>query len=120
MIQMQENQLLYGFHKVTDKNATYLHVGDSPTNVINETLTVNYNKSRFIKSRLSILGTNIDVESGYRDCVYINGNYIGRICESNEVVSNGLHSCTYPLKKEMVNNGDNIISITGGTVNGCM
>ncbi len=114
---LQENEVLYNLTVFRDSDSTEYNIGGSSQNV---TLALNgLNKSRFIKSRLSILARNVDVEGGYQDCIFLNGHYLGRVCESNTVGSNGWHSCPYVVYKEWVNDGSNTVQITSGNLTDC-
>jgi len=119
-----ENKKLYGVKIISDINDTQFHVGDSGPVNVNETLSVIINKSSFVKSRLTILGREVDTESDYRSCVFINGNYLGRMCESNDDQifgsdNQGWHTCSYAIKPEWLNELDQEISITGANKQDC-
>jgi len=118
--QLMENEIFYGLPKISAINVTPMHVGDSGPVTVNETLNLNINTDRFLKARLSFLGTNIDIEDdNYQNCVFINGHYLGRTCESNNVDSNGWHTCIYPIKKDWLIDGDNEVAITGADITDC-
>ncbi len=115
-----EKEALHGLNETFYVNSTQLHLGDSGQGVsVTQKLNFSINKAKFVKSRLSIFGKGISVNSGYYDCVYLNGKYIGRLCDS----SAGWHTCSFPLKSEWFsdtgNNVTNNITITGGTTSGC-
>ncbi len=112
-----EKEALYGLNELFYINSTQLHVGDTGQGVsVMQKLNLSVNKSKFVKSRLSIFGRGIAVNSGYQDCVYLNQKYIGRMCDS----SADWHTCSFPLKAELFSdNGNNNITITGGTTAGC-
>jgi hypothetical protein len=111
-----EKVALNGLNEKFYINSTQLHVGDSGQVVsVTQKLNFSIDKSKFAKSRLSIFGKGIAVNSGYYDCVYLNQKYIGRMCDS----SAGWHTCSFPLKAEWFSDTNNNITITGGTTSGC-
>jgi len=116
-----ENEFLYNLHNVSDINSTPMHVGDTGDVVaVNETLTVDIDSDKFIKSRLTFLSNTIHLdEANYRSCIFFNGMYIGRVCQSNEIGGSGWHTCTYPIKKDWLIDGDNELSVTAGNTTGC-
>jgi len=97
---IKENEALYEFNETFDIDKTQYHVGDSGPVSVKETLNVEIDKSKFLKSRLTIFGKNVDTQSGYRSCVFFNGNYLGRMCIARQTDSGGWHTCSYPLKPE--------------------
>ncbi|MBI4452528.1 hypothetical protein HY637_03800 [Candidatus Woesearchaeota archaeon] len=113
---LTENEVLYGLSQKTAINTTQFQVGDS---VVSASIRFNIsaNSSKFVKSRLTLLGRDVATEDGYYDCIYFNGNYIGRMCEPHG--DPGWHTCSYALKPEwFVGNASNV-TITGGTTEGC-
>lgn len=118
-VQLTEFEKLWAASKTSAVNTTPIHVGDTGPVAVNITFTMSVNISNFIKGRIIILGTNTDVADGYQDCVFLNNNYLGRICESDGSSETSWHTCTYPVKSEWIIDGDNDITITGGNVNGC-
>jgi len=117
---LMENQQLYGLSRTSVTNTTQYHVGDTGPVSVTETFDIpNIDKEKFVKARLSVFARNVDVSYGYKDCIYFNNNYIGMICDSNEVGVYGWHTCLYEIEQEIINNGSNTVKITGGTINGC-
>lgn len=115
---LQEKDVLYNLTVRSDKDDTEYSLSSNSRTV---TLTINgLNKSRFIKSRFSLMARNVDVESGYQDCVFLNGNYLGRVCESNSGGVNGWHSCSYVVEKDWLQEGDNSVLVTAGGSGGCL
>lgn len=111
-----EKEALHGLNENFYANSTQVHLGDSGQGVsIVQKLNFSIDKSKFVKSRLSIFGKGIAVNSGYHDCVYLNQKYIGRLCDS----SAGWHTCSFPLKAEWFSDSGNNFTITGGTKSGC-
>lgn len=99
---LTENEVLYGLSQKSSINTTGFHVGDTGSGVsASIAFNLSVNRSNFVKSRLSILGKNVDTENGYFDCVYLNGNYLGRMCEPHN--DPGWHTCSYPIKSEWLN-----------------
>ncbi|MBM3200640.1 hypothetical protein FJZ53_06900, partial [Candidatus Woesearchaeota archaeon] len=114
---LMENQALYNLTRVSAVNTSYFQLGDGGAGVsVNETLEVDIDRSKFVKGRLTIFVKKVDTDDGHMDCVYLNDNYLGRACISNEVNSYGWQTCSYPLKPEWVNDGNNTVKITAGTV----
>lgn len=118
-VQLTEFESLWGLKKISALNTTPIHVGDTGPVAVNVTFNMGLNTSNFVKGRIIVLGTNTDVASGYQDCVFLNGNYMGRICESDSASLDSWHTCMYPFKKEWINAGQNIITITGANTLGC-
>jgi len=115
---LTENEALYGLNHLSAINTTQFHVGDSGSGTsVTIKFNISANKSKFIKSRLTIFGKNVNTDSGYMDCVYFNGNYAGRMCEPKQ--SPGWHTCSYPLKPEWFVENVSNVTITGGTTSGC-
>ena len=114
---LTEKETLYGLNQSAFTNSTKYRVGDSPNPVsVKESLPITVNKTKFVKSRLTILGRSVNVDSGYQQCVYLNNDYIGRMCDSIA----DWHTCSFPLKREWFSNSStNNVTITGGTKNGC-
>ncbi len=114
---LTEQQTLYGLNQTSFKNTTQRTVGDPPNPVsVKETLPIAVDKTKFIKSRLTILGRSVNVDNGYLQCVYLNNKYIGRMCDS----ISDWHTCSFPLKPDWFSNSStNNITITGGTTSGC-
>ena len=112
-----EKQKLYGLNQSIFINTTQNSVGDPPNPTsVTKKLPVTVNKSKLAKARLEILGENIEVDSGYEDCIYFNNRYIGRMCDS----ASGWHTCSFPLKPEWFSDtNNNNVTITGGTTSGC-
>ena len=114
-----EKEALYGSSEKFVINQTQFHVGDSGFGVsVTQNFFLTANKSKFLKSRLSIFGTGEDTDSGFKDCIFFNGKYMGRMCEPKD--SPGWHTCYYPLKPEWyTNKTTNNVTITGGNTLGC-
>lgn len=113
---LTENEALYGLNEKSAINTTQFLVGDSTLSV-NLKFNISSNASKFIKSRLTIFGRDVATEDGYYDCIYFNGNYIGRMCEPHG--DPGWHTCSYPLKQEWFIGNVSNVTITGGTTSGC-
>ncbi|MBI2647564.1 hypothetical protein HYW99_03735, partial [Candidatus Woesearchaeota archaeon] len=115
-----ENEMLYGTNESSFTNTTQFRVRNTATDVsVTEKFEMNVDKSRFIKSRLTILGKGVDTEDNYKDCVYFNRKYLGRMCESSES-DLGWHTCSFPIKADMFSdNGKNNVTITGGDTAAC-
>ena len=94
---LTEEEKLYGSTMKSAYNNTEYHVGDSGPVSVTETLSLAVNKSKFIKSRLTVLGKGVDSGDGYKDCIFFNNYYVGRMCESGD---SGWHTCSYTLKEE--------------------
>ncbi|MBI4181579.1 MAG: hypothetical protein HY520_01270 [Candidatus Aenigmarchaeota archaeon] len=118
-IQLLEQRALWGMVEHGARNTSALHVGDTGAVAVNVTFDMGLNLSRFVKGRIVVLGTNTNVDDGYQDCVLLNNQYLGRICESDGLSQDSWHTCLYPLKQEWVRNGQNVITITGGNTAGC-
>ncbi len=115
---LTEQSSLYGLNQSYAVNSTQLSVGDSPSPLlVSENLSMQIDTNKFIKSRLTIFGRNVDSSSGYRDCIYFNKQYIGRMCDDGIA---DWHTCLFPLKSQWFNaSGANNVTITGGTTSGC-
>ena len=99
---LTENEALYGTIQKFSANTTRFHVGDSGSGVsASILLNASLNKSKIVKSRLTIFGDGLAVEDGYYSCVYFNGKYIGRMCEPHS--DPGLHTCSFPIKSDWLN-----------------
>jgi len=114
---LTEQQTLYGLDQTYLVNTTQFTVGDAPNPVsIKEIFPIAVNKTKLIKSKLTIFGRSVNVNGGYYQCVYLNNNYIGRMCDSIA----DWHTCSFPLKPDWFSNSStNNITITGGTTSGC-
>lgn len=120
-----EKQSLHDAVEKFSVNATPIHVGGTTYNIsANESFNLSFDKNKFIKSRLTFLGNSSSdtTASGNQYCVFFNGRYIGRMCEiDDDEPSLGLHTCSYPLKKEWFNSANdmNNVTLTGGGSSGC-
>lgn len=97
---LTDNMLLYGSILKSDENKTQFHLGDSGAVSITEAMDAELNRSSFIKAELSIFGKDIATDAGYRDCVFFNNRYLGRVCTTSSDGSTGWHTCNYALKPE--------------------
>ncbi len=97
---LTEKRALYGSEMKVQSDSTARHLGDTGPVSAEISFNLDVNKSAFVKSRLTLFGRGVDVEDGYRDCVFLNGHYLGRMCESNDDDSTGWHTCSYPIKEE--------------------
>jgi len=95
-----ENKVLYGTTIQSDKNKTEVHIGDSGNVAETKTFDHAINKSKFIKGRITVFGEGLDTDEGYKNCVFLNDNYLGRMCMPTESSGSGLHTCIFPIKKE--------------------
>ncbi|MFH1331787.1 MAG: hypothetical protein ABIH63_00700 [archaeon] len=116
---LMEKDQLHDLNRYETVNPTLYHVGDDGPVAVTENFDLEIDQEKLVKVRLTIFARNVDVSYGYRDCIYFNNNYIGQICDSNEVGVYGWHTCLYDLKQDIINNGTNSVKITGGNVNGC-
>ncbi len=115
---LTENEILYGLSQKSSSNTSIFHVGDTGQGVsVKIKFNTTADKPKFVKSRLTILGDNLDTESGYYDCIYFNDIFIGRMCEPHH--DPGWHTCSYPLKSEWFTNKPANVTVTGGTTSGC-
>ena len=108
-----EQERLHGLNQVTNISRRQFHLGSGQI-IAKQALNVTFDKNKFIKSRLSIMGRNVD-SNNRKDCILFNKAYIGKMCKES---SN--HTCSYPLRKEWFSDGNsNNVTITGGTNNDC-
>jgi hypothetical protein len=116
---LQEKETLYNMSLKEDIERSEYTMSSSS---ISREITLNpgsINKSRFIKSRLSIMARSEDTDNGYQQCVFINGNYLGRVCVSSEG-SSGWHTCSYVVDKDWLIGGGNELQLTSGSQNDCL
>jgi hypothetical protein len=102
---LSENEATHQLDLKTDIDRTQYHVGDSGPVSVTETLNAEADPSKFVKGRLTVFGKGLDTDGGYRNCIFFNDNYLGRMCISNDDGSSGWHTCTFPLKPEWFLNG---------------
>ena len=95
-----ENKMLHGSNQKTAEDQTEYHVGDSGPVSVTENLDLTVNHSAFVKAQLNVFARSIDTENNYKDCVFFNDHYLGRLCESNDDGSTGWHTCSYPILEE--------------------
>src|SRR3989338_532656 len=99
---LTENEALYGTTQKFSINTTPFHVGDTGSGVsVDIKFNLSANVSRFVKSRLTIFGKEVNTEDGYYSCIYFNDRYVGRMCEPHH--DPGWHTCSYPVKPEWLN-----------------
>ena len=111
---LNEKKSLYGLNELSTINRSVISLGSGSHISSSVNLSLQIDPNKFIKSRLSIMGTS--VTSAKKDCIFVNKKFVGKMCDS---VPNW-HSCFYPLKPEWLNaTGSNNITITGGDDNGC-
>lgn len=118
---LTEKETLYGFKEIFANEPTEYKLGVNNFNA----LTVYFNKTinplNLIKARVSVFGNKVESDKGFQDCVYFNGHYLGRVCETN-FAKLDYHSCYYSLKPEWFNLDNfnkNNITVTGGTKTSC-
>ncbi len=116
---LMEKETTYGLSRTETVNTTQYHLGDDGSVSVTETFNLEVDKEKLVKSRITIFGKDVDVSYGYKDCVYLNNQYLGQICDSNEVGVYGWHTCIYDIEQNRISNGTNTVKITGGNVNGC-
>ncbi len=116
---LQEKETLYNLTLLEDIDRNvYSMSGGTVSRTVTLTLDT-LNNSRFVKSRLSVLVDGDDTDDGYQQCVFINGNYLGRACRSSEG-SDDWHTCSYAVDKDWVDSGSNSIQLTKGNTGGCL
>ncbi len=120
-VQLTENEALHGLRKVRDIDTDTHHVGDLGPVSKSIELELDLEPSRFVKGKLSILATNTDVVDGYKDCIFLNDHYLGRVCKSDGTGQDQMswHTCLYPLRTEWLKDGKNNVTVTGATTESC-
>jgi len=118
---IMENQVLYGANRsIFINRSSYDIGGGTRQRSVNVTFNVMFNQTAFVKARLSILGKNLDPnDKSYRNCIYLNGRYLGRMCYPGEDIAEGYHDCIFDLRPEWINNGINRVNVTSGTSASC-
>ena len=115
---LMEAERLHGLRNVWDANSSVLNVGNLGPVSRDINLTVDINRSKVVKSRLSIFVNNHDPDEGRMSCIFLNDRYLGRPCQAR-IGETDWGVCTYPVKPEWLEDGDNIVTITGGNETDC-
>ena len=93
-------------------------VGDSPfPNIASINLTANISGQKLKAASLEF--EVIDVSPSSFDCVFVNGNYIGRVDYQKFNGTNVWQKVLFDVPAVWIQNGKNNINITGGTTSGC-
>ncbi len=116
---LQEKETLYNLtlRQDIDRSLHELSGSSNPSDSISLNLP-GLNKSRLVKSRLTIFARDEDPDNGYQQCLLLNGNYLGRVCKSSES-SEDWHTCSYVVEPGWLNEGSNTVQITAGTQDDC-
>ena len=117
---LTEKQALYSINETFKYNITKFTVGGGGGNPsrISEMFNLSINSSQFVKSRLMLFGDNIATDQDYKQCVYFNGKFVGRACQSRNPTSDW-QTCSYPLKPEWFVAGRQNVTISGGSTAAC-
>jgi hypothetical protein len=114
-----ENKVLYQSKHTNHTYSAITNMGDAFQVYRNNSFNFIINRTGFIKSRLTVYVRNTDTSHGYRNCVYINGRYIGRLCEPDDSSTGGWHNCQYVLKPDWLIDGNNVVTLTAGNMTNC-
>ena len=118
---LTENEKMFGYKQVIVHESQEYKLGVNNFNALTVFFNETIDPSNLLKARLSVFGSKIETDKGFQDCVYFNGHYLGRMCETN-FAKLDYHSCNYALKAEWFNANDlskNNITVTGGTKTSC-
>ncbi|HLG24184.1 MAG TPA: hypothetical protein VI564_04630 [Candidatus Nanoarchaeia archaeon] len=109
-----EKEALYGMNQTIANNNSFYKFSSAVA--LNMTLDISVNQSKFVKSRLTVFARDVDVDDPLHDCVYLNGNYLGQMCDS----APEWHTCSFPLKREWFSSASkNNVTFTAGNNLGC-
>ncbi|HZX44151.1 MAG TPA: hypothetical protein VFF28_00555 [Candidatus Nanoarchaeia archaeon] len=97
---LTDNKLLYGTTVKQAQDTSQVHLGDTGSVSTTKSLEIEVNHSNFIKAALTIFGKGVDITFGYKDCVFFNDHYLGRMCIPSDDGSSGWHTCSYPINQE--------------------
>ncbi|MBN2042198.1 MAG: VWA domain-containing protein [Candidatus Aenigmarchaeota archaeon] len=118
-----ETQTLYATNMTSEVNTTWYDIGDDyagKPRSVNVAVNITFDPQRFVKARLTVFGRDLDANNKYyKNCVYLNGKYLGRMCYPAEDSSDGYHDCVYDVRQEWLNQGINIVNVTSGTTADC-
>ena len=95
-----------------------VQIGDSPFQQI-ATVNLNINVDKSKTKAVSLEFEAIDVSPNYFDCVYVNGNYIGRVDYQEWNNTNVWQKVLIDVPTAWMKNGMNEINFTSGTTSGC-
>ncbi len=120
---VMETQTLHGTNMTSEVNTTWYDIGDDyggKPRSADVNVNITFDQQKIVKARLSVFGRDIDAgNKNYKNCVYLNGRYLGRMCYPAEDNSDGYHDCIFDLKQDWLNQGINTVTLTSGTTIDC-